>query len=75
MRVFGTFIISNIVLCDKSYCSSFLVVGCPDITAPPGAQVKRDGDQLTVICGPVTRSLTCNKSKWIGNVGNCSVGE
>ncbi len=54
---------------------SLAVVGCPDIKAPPGAEVKRDGDHLTVICGPVTRSLTCSGSKWIGDVGNCTAGE
>lgn len=50
-------------------------VGCPDIEAPPGGWMLRDGHQLTVGCN-VTRQrshLTCNGTVWVGKIEACHV--
>ncbi len=49
-------------------------VGCPDLKAPSGGWVRRDGDSLTVGCGETKHHLVCRGSQWIGTYENCTDG-
>ena len=59
--------------------NSFLIctaIGCPDIKAPSGGKVERNGNDAVIICGDNTETkfVTCKGSKWIGDI-NCNEGE
>ena len=44
----------------------FLAVGCPDMKAPPGGWVKRDGESLTIGCDNTDNKyhLVCKENDW-----------
>ena len=55
----------------------FLAVGCPDMKAPPGGWVKRDGETLTVGCDNWDNKyhLVCKENEWVGSYKNCTNGK
>ena len=48
--------------------------GCPDVTPPESAWVKRDGDNLVIRCNNTgeTWYLTCKDEEWVGDYSNCT---
>ncbi len=57
------------------YVPSCQAVGCPDLTAPSGGWVRREGDSLTVGCGETKHHLVCHGSEWVGTYDNCTHGK
>ena len=50
----------------------FSAVDCPTMKLPEGAESKRTGDILTVMCSNGRRwTLRCENTEWIGNVDTC----
>jgi len=60
------------VLC---YSLLHLAIGCPDIEAPSGGWVRRNGNLLTAGCDDKQRTwhLTCDGVTWVGQIGDCEV--
>ena len=54
----------------------YVVVGCADISPPPGAWMTRDGDITELGChsGKLAWTLECVGNHWVGAVGNCGEG-
>ncbi len=60
-----------------SKLSSILTaIGCPDLKAPSGGKVERDGINAVITCGENTETkfVTCQGSKWMGDIGGCDEG-
>lgn len=57
-------------------CFSILVTGCPPLTIPAGAHKHVDSTRAVVKCNSTgeTWFLTCGDKGWIGEIGNCSIG-
>ena len=53
------------------------VSGCRDLETPADTWVQRRGNTLRVKCNSSidTWYLTCTDSRWVGRVGNCSLGK
>ena len=53
------------------------VSGCRDLETPADTWVQRRGNTLGVKCNSSidTWYLTCTDSRWVGRVGNCSLGK
>jgi len=52
----------------------FPALGCPDVTAPPGAWLQRSGDHIVIKCNDTLETwfLTCQRNRWIGDFTNCT---
>ncbi len=61
----------------QNYYLAPAAVGCPDIQAPPGGSVQRDGNEAIITCDSTrqTKYITCRGSTWVGDVGECSGGK
>ncbi len=55
-------------------CFCFTVVGCPDMSTPPGTRLVRNGNITTVECllGTDTSSYQCDGREWVGSPPNCT---
>jgi len=50
------------------------VIGCPDLYVPENAWIQRMGDNVMIRCNDTQETwyFSCQRSQWIGDVGNCS---
>lgn len=53
-----------------------VALGCSDMVPPEDAWLKRKNDAIVIGCysSRQTWHLSCQDGKWIGVLGNCSVG-
>jgi len=53
---------------------ALLVIGCPDLYVPENAWLQRMGDNVMIRCNDTQETwyFSCQRSRWIGDVGNCS---
>ena len=59
------------------YFILFVAFGCLDPEPPTFGFVERNGDRALVGClssRDVTWEIICNGSEWMGNFGNCTMG-
>jgi len=50
------------------------VIGCPDLHVPENAWIQRMGDNVMIKCNETQETwyFSCQRSQWIGDIGNCS---
>jgi len=52
----------------------YTVIGCGELVAPPGAQVRREEAGVTIVCDASgeTFRLVCVGRRWTGKLHNCT---
>ena len=52
----------------------FIVVGCAEISPPPHAWYKREGNKAIIGCEDNDKEWTviCIENRWEGEIGNCT---
>lgn len=68
LKVSLSFTLYNVIV------SLFPVIGCSELSPPPHAWYKREGNKAVIGCEDNDKewTVTCTGNRWLGEIGNCT---